>query len=132
MGMFLKRFEASDGELSVYGLWQRLGQDYLLSLWGGAAHIGAVGMAQSRPSLADSARLSATASVYCYLGHKEDSVVKTASERLAAALNARVVVVAGLHWDNLQPVQIERVLTNVTRLVEQIIAFEKASLIHGG
>lgn len=130
--MFIKRFEASDGDLSVYGLWQRLGKDYLLSLWGGVAHIGAAGMAQSRPSLADPARLSATASVFCYLGHKEDGVVKTASERLAAALNARVVVVAGLHWDNLQPDQIERVLANVTRLLEQIIDFERASLTHGG
>lgn len=132
MGMFLKRFEASDGEFSVYGLWQRLGKDYLLSLWGGEAHIGAVGMAQSRPSLADPGRLSATASVYCYLGHKEDSVVKAASERLAAALNAKVVVVAGLHWDNLQPVQVEGVLASVARLLEQIIDFEKASLIDGG
>jgi len=129
--MFIKRFEASDGDLSVYGLWQRLGKDYLLSLWGGEAHIGAVGMAQSRPSLADPGRLSATASVFCYLGHKEDGVVKTASERLAAALDARVVVVAGLHWDNLQPDQIERVLANVTRLLEQIIDFERASLTHG-
>jgi hypothetical protein len=130
--MFIKRFEASDGDLSVYGLWQHLGKDCLLSLWGGVAHIGAVGLAQSRPSLADPERLSATASVYCYLGHKEDSVVKTTSERLAAALNAKVVVVAGLHWDNLQPAEIERVLANVSRLVDQIIDFERTFSPHGG
>lgn len=130
--MVIKQFETSDGDLSVYGLWQHLGKDYLLSLWGGEAHIGAVGMAQSRPSLTDTERRSATASVYCYLGHKEDSIVKTASERLSAALNAKVVVVAGLHWDNLQPVQIERVVANVTRLVEQIIDAERTSSTHDG
>jgi len=131
LGEVVSRFEVTDGRFPVAGLWQRLGPDYLLSLWGGEAHIGAVAMAQSRPSLADPERLSATASVYCYLGHKEDGVVKMASERLAAALNAKVVVAAGLHWDNLEPSQIEAVLDNVSRLVEKIIEFEGTTVIHG-
>ncbi|HAA04817.1 MAG TPA: hypothetical protein DCE18_15830 [Syntrophobacteraceae bacterium] len=79
-------------------------------------------MAQPRPSLADPARLSATASVFCYVGHKEDDVVKGVSERLAAVLDAKVVVAAGLHWDNLTAGGIEQVKKNVVTLVNRIIA----------
>lgn len=108
----------------VEALWQRLGEDYLLSIWGGKAHIGAVAMAQPRPSLADPKRLSATASVFCYLGHKEDELVKEVSVRLASALGTRVVVAAGLHWDHLEPAGIEQVLDNVRALVELILREE--------
>lgn len=104
---------------------QRMGNDVLLSIWGGAAHIGAVAMAQSRPSLLDPNRLSATASVFCYVGHKEDDVVKEVSERLAAAFGTRVVVAAGLHWDHLSATEIEQVRKNVHTLVEMIMAEEK-------
>ena len=112
-------------------LWQRLGKDFLLSVWGGVAHIGAVAMAQPRPSLADPERLSATASVFCYVGHKEDSVVKEVSERLAAALGAKVVVAAGLHWENLQPEGIRQVQENVRALVEMIVREERMGGGHG-
>ena len=76
-------------------------------------------------------RLSATASVFCYVGHKEDSVVKEVSERLAAALGAKVVVAAGLHWDNLQPEGIRQVQENVRALVEMIVREERMGGGHG-
>jgi hypothetical protein len=109
----------------IEALLQQLGNDFLLSVWGGAAHIGAVAMAQPRPSLADPARLSATASVFCYVGHKEDDVVKEVAERLSAALGAKVVVAAGLHWDNLTAAGIEQVKKNVLTLVKRIIEERK-------
>jgi hypothetical protein len=122
------RLEA--GGFLVEGLWQKLGRDRLLSLWGGVAHIGAVAMAQPRPSLADAARLSATASVFCYVGHKEDEVVKEVAERLAAGLNRKVVVAAGLHWDDLRPAGIEQVKKNILALVAQILEDERAGSGH--
>ncbi len=80
----------------------RIGGDVLVWIWGGERpHIGAVAAAQPRPSLADAARTSATASVLTYLGHKEDTVAKAAAEALAAALDTNVVVTAGIHWDDL-------------------------------
>jgi gallate decarboxylase subunit D len=125
MSESVSRFQVEEGGFLIEALLQRLGQDFLLSVWGGAAHIGAVGMAQPRPSLADPARLSASASVFCYVGHKEDDVVKEVSERLAAAWGAKVVVAAGLHWDNLTPAGIEQVKNNVLMLVKRIIAERK-------
>jgi len=121
MRELVRRFQVEEEGFLVQALLQRLGKDFLLSVWGGAAHIGAVGMAQPRPSLADPALLSATASVFCYVGHKEDEIVKEISERLAAALGAKVVVAAGLHWDNLTPAGIEQVKKNVLALVRDII-----------
>ena len=118
------RFQYQEGGFLVEALWQRLGKDYLLSVWGGDPHIGAVAMAQPRPSLTDPGRVSATSSVFCYLGHKEDEVVKEVSERLAAALQAKVVVAAGLHWDDLSPEGIRQVVKNVRTLVDRIIKEE--------
>ncbi len=121
MGETNRSFRIEDGGVPVEALLQKMGPDYLLSVWGGAAHIGAVAMAQPRPSLADPERLSATTSVFCYVGHKEGDLVKLAAERLATALAARVVVAAGLHWDHLTPAGIEQVQKNVAKLVGLII-----------
>jgi len=123
-------YRLEEGGLLVEAMLQRLGSDFLLSIWGGAAHIGAVAMAQPRPSIADPSRRSATASVFCYVGHKEDEVVKEVSEQLAAELGGRVVVVAGLHWDRLAPSGIEQVMRNVRALVRDIVVQERNRTAH--
>jgi len=123
--------EVDESGFRIEAALQRLGNDYLLSVWGGAAHIGAVAMAQSRPSLADPGRLSASASVFCYVGHKEDDLAKKVAERLAAALDAKVVVVAGIHWDDLAPQGIEQIVKNVFALVEGVIQQERAGKTGG-
>jgi hypothetical protein len=54
---------------------RRIGPDLLVAIWGGEApHIGAVAAAQPRPSLRNPAVTSASASVICYPGHKEDDL----------------------------------------------------------
>ncbi len=126
-----RHFQVEEGGFLVEAFWQRLGKDYLLSVWGGEPHIGAVAMAQPRPSLADPSRVSATASVFCYVGHKEDEVVKEISERLASALGAKVVVAAGLHWDDLGQAGIDQVVKNVRALVDVIIKEERTGKGHG-
>jgi hypothetical protein len=98
-----------------------IGGDLLVVIWGGERpHIGAVSLAQPRPSLKDSGIMSATASVICVVGHKEDDLVKEASEFLAAALNTRVVVTAGIHWDNLDEEGLRAVIQNSHALVKRI------------
>jgi hypothetical protein len=78
-------------------------------------------VAQPRPSLKDPKRISSTASVICILGHKEDELAKAASEILSAALNTKVVVTAGIHWDNLDKNGIEKVIENSRQIVDMII-----------
>ena len=78
-------------------------------------------MAQPRPSLKDPKTTSATASVICFVGHKEDELAKAASEILAAALNTQVVVTAGIHWDNIAEEGIQKVIGNSEILVDMIL-----------
>ena len=84
-------------------------------------HIGAVAMAQARPSLKNPHATSATASVFAYVGHKEDDLAKATAEILAAALKTHVVVTAGIHWDNLTKEGIQQVIHNSETLVDMIL-----------
>lgn len=99
-----------------------IGPDLLVYIWGGEApHIGAVAMAEPRPSLADPSVTSSSASVFTYLGHKEDMLAKQTAETLSAALKAKVVVTAGIHWDNLEPSAIDTVVANSKQLVKALV-----------
>ena len=100
---------------------RKIGNDILVAIWGGEKpHIGAVAVAQPRPSLKDSRKTSASASVFCFVGHKEDDLAKAVSEKLASALNTPVVVTAGIHWDNLDAQGIQQVLKN-SRILTDLI-----------
>jgi len=107
---------------NLEALVKEIGQDLLVAVWGGdKPHIGAVAVAQPRPSLRDTDTISATASVFCFLGHKEDLIAKEASERIASALNTDVVLTAGVHWDDIDEAGIACVMENSRELVEMII-----------
>jgi hypothetical protein len=109
---------------------RRIGPDLLVAIWGGEKpHIGAVAVAQPRPSLKDPEVTSATASVICNIGHKEDELVKAASEILASALETQVVVTAGIHWDNLDENGIQTIIKNSRILVEMILERSLKDLI---
>lgn len=100
----------------------RIGPDLLVYVWGGThPHIGAVAAAAPRPSLADAERTSATASVLTYPGHKEDAVVKMLAETLAAALDAKVVVTAGIHWDGMPPQGIAAVMEHCREVASLLV-----------
>jgi hypothetical protein len=71
-------------------------------------------------SLKDPQKKSATASVLSILGHKEDTVVKSVSERLAAVADRPVVVTAGIHWDDLRESDLNQILKNVEILIQMI------------
>jgi hypothetical protein len=99
-----------------------IGGDVLVAIWGGhRPHIGAVAMAQPRPSLKDPRITSASTSVYCFLGHKEDALAAAAATTIAAALNAPTVVTAGMHWDNIDAQGIRAVQANGVRLTQMIV-----------
>jgi len=113
----MKRFkvEISKGPFRIHGHVQEMGQDLLVTIWGGTKpHIGAVGMAIPRPSLRDSRKWSATSSNFTFLGHKEDILVKRISERLASELKRNVVVIAGIHWDDISSKEI-KAIENLTQ-----------------
>lgn len=100
----------------------RIGSDILVYIWGGERpHIGAVAAAQPRPSLADPSKISATASVLSYVGHKEDAVAKHAAETIAARFETNVVATAGIHWDNLPADGIQIILDRCREITVELI-----------
>lgn len=120
----MKRFlvEISKDRFKIHGLVQEVGQDILVSIWGGTQpHIGAVGIAIPRPSLKNEKKWSATSSNFTFIGHKEDTLVKTISERLAARLRINVVVTAGIHWDGISFKEIKAIQNLTQKLSDQIL-----------
>jgi hypothetical protein len=119
----MKKFElsTSQGKYPIHSMSLLLGEDLLTCLWGGSKpHIGAIALALPRPSLADPAMTSSTASVLTMLGHKEDRVVKVVAERLSARLNKNVVVTAGIHWEELDESAIQEIENNCVLLADMI------------
>jgi hypothetical protein len=107
--------KTKEGAFDLEASIRRIGQDLLVAIWGGDA------VAQPRPSLRDPNVTSASVSVICLLGHKEDELAKAASEVLAAALNTTVIVTAGIHWDNIAQEGIQQVIRNSEVLVDRIL-----------
>lgn len=108
--------------LNLEARWLWAGADLLVLVTGGQRpHLGAVAMAAPRPSLAAPGATSATASVFCYPGHKEDELARTLALRLASALNVKVTVAAGAHWDDLSGEDIAQVGANALALGELLL-----------
>ena len=126
-GVNLATLSEKRGRFEVFARIDLMGPDLLVTLWGGAPHIGALAMAVPRPSLRDPGERSATASVFTFPGHKEDAVAKLLSEGLSGRLDRHVVVVAGIHWDGLQPGEINRIMEACEALSGRIaLEMEKA------
>jgi hypothetical protein len=120
----MKKFmvSISKGKFKLHAYTQRMGQDLLVSIWGGTRpHIGAVGMAIPRPSLRDPKKWSATSSNFTFIGHKEDAIVKKISEKLATELRRNVVVVAGIHWDGITAKEIEIIEDLTQKMSDHIL-----------
>ncbi len=120
----MKKFvtSISKGKFKLHAHAQRMGQDLLVSIWGGTRpHIGAVGMAIPRPSLRNPKRWSATSSNFTFIGHKEDAIVKKISEKLATELRRNVVVVAGIHWDGITAKEIKIIEDLTQKMSDQIL-----------
>jgi gallate decarboxylase subunit D len=127
------RLTTGDGRFDLTADVQRIGSDLLVAVHGGEVpHIGAVAVAQHRPSLKGDGTVSATASVICYLGHKEDVIAKTIAERLAAVFETRVVVTAGMHWDHIISEDLQPIDDSVKRLIERIIDNVNRSIMPDG
>jgi hypothetical protein len=91
----------------------------IISLLGGdRPHVGAMAVGIPRLSLKDPSKTSATTSVFTLVGHKDDEVARPAAERIAKILNQTVIVVAGIHIDQAEDEDIERIANNSKKAVE--------------
>ena len=120
----VRSFDVSvgEGKFEVFAKVFELGPDCLVILWGGTRpHVGAIGMAQVRPSLRDPKKRAATSSVFSFVGHKEDMVAKMMSEELAKRLGRNTIVSAGIHWDDLSDTDIKAITKLCQSILERIV-----------
>ena len=117
---FLVEAGKDDYRITAKGFF--IGDDLILAIYGGTRpHIGAVAIAQPRPSLKDPKAVSSTSSVFTLVGHKEDFLAKKIAEKIAAVFNITVTVTAGIHWDNLTKEAIEEVVKASDELIDRLI-----------
>ena len=115
---------AGEGAHRVEVLCALLGADVCLCIGGGRApHIGAAALAVPRESLGPDGGLSASASVLCVTGHKEDELAREAALRFAARLGGHVLVSAGLHIERADARDIRLLLDNCRAALD--LALEK-------
>jgi hypothetical protein len=113
---------AGRGKYRVQTVARFIGDDVLISIWGGTKpHVGSVAAATPRPSLEDSRKTSATSSVFNFIGHKDDSIARMFSEKVAASLERNIVATAGVHIDNITKEGIAKVLQNCEVLCFNLI-----------
>ncbi|MGR5298798.1 hypothetical protein ACPV5U_25620 [Vibrio mediterranei] len=99
-----------------------VGRDLMVAIYGGdQAHIGATALAQPRASLEDPERVSASTSVMCILGHKEELLAHHAAQSLASSLNRVVCVSCGIHIDNAGKEHIRVIQSLVEELLNEFI-----------
>jgi hypothetical protein len=99
-----------------------MGEDLCVAVSGGdKEHIGAVALAEPRPSLGDKDVVSATVSVLAVTGHKEDELARDVARDMAAALNVRVCVSCGIHVDHAGPGDIQEMVEAVGSLTREMI-----------
>ncbi len=100
--------------------------DLLITVEGGISHVGAVGLSLPRPSLSLPGRQRASTSLFTIPGHREDELVKEMSDTIVAATGRTVVLVAGIHFPELQREDIGSLQREWRKLAQQIAKAFKA------
>ncbi|HSN67361.1 MAG TPA: hypothetical protein VLS94_12025 [Fusibacter sp.] len=114
--------KTGEGKFEVYLNAVFLGRDIAVTISGGETpHIGAVAVAIPRKSLKGDGSDSASVSVICIPGHKEDELVQITAKRLSTAWGCHVTVTAGLHIDRATSSDIEILNRNVETLISELM-----------
>lgn len=117
------KFTVGSGRHRIDGVAVLVGKHVTVTIGGGdVPHVGAVALAYPRPSLKKDGHISASASVICGMGHKDDLPARETALRLAAKLNTAVAVSVGLHMDNPVPEDFTVLMDLFTELVKNIEA----------
>lgn len=101
---------------------KKIGDDLLVVLSGGEkAHVGSCILAVPRPALDNEKKISCTSSVMNLIGHKDEEVGREAAEAIAKKLNKKVVLICGIHYDNLSRQEIKEIRKISQKLVERFL-----------
>ncbi|MEA5091546.1 hypothetical protein SDC9_35313 [bioreactor metagenome] len=119
--MNTKQLEIGSNPYKISATVTLCGTDVAVIIGGGEKpHVGAVGLASPRPSLKDASMISASVSVICVLGHKDDMLAREAALFLSSKFNINVVVSVGLHLDNATKEDIEKLKDNFDAIIIEV------------
>lgn len=104
----------SAGRLSITLKAISIGDDLLVYITGGSPHMGAVAAGTYTGGMA-------TSSVITMPGHRDDRIVKDAAEKLSKQLKTNVVVVAGIHYDDITIKEINETLRLCDELIDGLV-----------
>lgn len=114
------------GKYVVEGTAVYCGKDIHITIGGGEKyHIGAVSVGVPRNEYKDGKKRTATASVICVQGHKEDEFALKAAKKLATALDCTVSVSVGIHVDDATLDEIKLLEKNYFELVDKFAVLLK-------
>ena len=92
---------------------RHVGDDLMITLTGGAAHIGAAALAYIDPETN-----RAVTSVLTAPGHKETEIALNGAETICNVLHTTVLFAAGIHLDNILPEEIEAIVKACPEIIE--------------
>lgn len=96
-----------------------LGDDVLMIVGGGAAHIGCVSISIPRLSLKGDSGRSCTSSVWNMTGHKDEAVCRKLSEAYCKKTGKLVVCIGGIHIDDIRPRQIAELMEKLDIFIQE-------------
>lgn len=94
---------------------EKLGRDWVLYITGGEPHIGSVACTEKTSDTVEFHQLTLRR-------HKEDAIVRQALDRLKETLDGEILVVGGIHYDDIERDQVRQIEQNCTVLLDQLAA----------
>lgn len=94
---------------------ERWGSDYLLWIYGGERHVGAVVLVEGEWCRSISSP-----------GHMEEPLALEAARRVAPLLRGGLTVLAGIHYDDISREAIKRIVHSVEEMSEELSALLSA------
>jgi hypothetical protein len=115
---------AGSGKYIVEAVTVRCGNDLNVTIGGGEKyHIGAVAIAVPRFEYKEGKKRSASTSVICVQGHREDELSYNSAKYLATELNCTVVVTIGIHVDEIKADEFNTLMENFDKLLKSIVDY---------
>lgn len=100
----------------------KCGKDLNVTIGGGEKyHIGAAAIAVPRFEYKENKKRTASTSVICVQGHREDELTYKVAKYLATSLDCTVSASIGIHIDNITKEEYDQLLKNVDILLDDII-----------
>jgi len=113
-------YKVSSNTLSLTAEIQAIGEDVLVIVPGGKAHIGALSLSQFHTNENSLGMFTSTTSTLSAFGHKDDTLSALISKSLSKKLKKSIACIVGIHFDNLTHEQLNEIITLAENLVDSI------------